>query len=162
MWEISHLFKRLHPLCVKPAHDLADAIRGLALFAEPGDDPPRVLFGPAIVVRVVQQTGDGPPWLIGRAGAVAMRRPSHRRLDPPGMIPQRRIVRPLLDLRHRVLVGDRHQNLAARQRPALIVPSALAYRESAPCSLCQTHLAPASAARGMDGMPGSGRYDEMR
>ena len=69
---------------------------GLALLAEPGDDPPRVLLGPAVVVGVVQQAGDGPPRLVGRAGAVAMRRPSHRRLDPPGMIPQRRAVRPLV------------------------------------------------------------------
>ena len=82
---------------------------GLPLLAEPGDDQPRMLVGPAVVVGVVQQPGDRPPRLVGLTGAVAMSRQPHGCLDGPGMVPQRGAVRPLVQFVHRLLVGDRHR-----------------------------------------------------
>ena len=63
------------------------AISGSPCSRSQRDDPPRVLFGPSVVVGVVHKPGHRPSRLVGRAGAVAMRGPSHRRLDPRGMVP---------------------------------------------------------------------------
>src|SRR4051794_11475548 len=43
-----------------------------------------------------------------------MRRAAHRRLDPAGVIAQRRAVRPLVQLRYGLVVSDPHQHLPVR------------------------------------------------
>ena len=83
----------------------------LALLAEPGDDQPRMLVGPAVVIGIVQQPRHRPPRLVGLAGTVTMSRPPHGRLDRPGMIPQRGAISPLVQLLYRLLVSDCHRCL---------------------------------------------------
>src|SRR5262245_4286591 len=133
---------------------------GLAPLAEPGDDQPRVLLGPSVIVGVVQEPGDRPSRLVGRAGAVSMRRPSHRRFDPARMVSQRRAVRPLVELRHRIFVGDRHERLLISNRrirtehPFYRIPDAMRFARTP--SFAATGRPPASStptgrAPGSDG-----------
>src|SRR5206468_3747845 len=69
---------------------------GLALLAKPRNDQPGMLLRPPVVIGVVQESGDRPAWLISVAATVTMCRPPHRRLDRPGVIPERGVLRPLV------------------------------------------------------------------
>ena len=81
---------------------------GLAPLLEPGDDLPRVLLGPAVVVRVVQEPREAEALLVRLAGAVAVGGGAHDHLHGAGVGHEGLGIGPRAEQLVRLVAGQGH------------------------------------------------------